>query len=184
MIPYNMIPSTLKKAFPWIPFNIQTILKIPTFNTYFEDPSRSSTRGASRRRVRRGPCRAEASASRASETRYSFGDTHPTDGRPSFIQVGDPSSMPQTCAPCCGARGTARRGRGNIYQWPFPLQRIHNFALRGRGTPGLRQGHNAPCPPGAHRSALQCVVLERLDTSECSPPTVQQRPGTTARRTL
>ena len=39
-----------------------------------------------------------------------------------------------------------------VVERPFPLQRIHNFPLRGRGTPGLRQGHNAPCPPEAHRS--------------------------------
>ena len=33
--------------------------------------------------------------------------------------------LDQTCAPCCGARGTARRGRGNTYpmaERPFPLQ--------------------------------------------------------------
>ena len=42
---------------------------------------------------------------------------------------------------------------------PFPLQRIHNFPLRGRGTPGLRQGHNAPCPPGAHRSESSPLPL-------------------------
>ena len=38
---------------------------------------------------------------------------------------------------------------------PFALQRIRNFPLRGRGTPGLCQGHNAPCPPKAHRSAIR-----------------------------
>ena len=44
----------------------------------------------------------------------------------------------------------------SMAEGPFPLQRIHNFPLRGRGTPGLRQGHNAPCPPGAHRSGCRC----------------------------
>ena len=35
-----------------------------------------------------------------------------------------------------------------VVERPFPPQRIHNFPLRGRGTSGLRQGHNAE----AHRS--------------------------------
>ena len=45
----------------------------------------------------------------------------------------------------------------SMAEGPFPLQRIHNFPLRGRGTPGLRQGHNAPCPPEAHRSGEICA---------------------------
>ena len=49
-------------------------------------------------------------------------------------------------------RTTARRGRGGVVERPFPLQRNHHFPLRGRGTPGLRQGHSAPCPPEAHKT--------------------------------
>ena len=41
-------------------------------------------------------------------------------------------------------RGTARRGGGGRGAWlrGHPLQRIHHFPLRGRGTPGVRQGWN------------------------------------------
>ena len=45
----------------------------------------------------------------------------------------------------------------SMAEGPFPLQRIHNFPLRGRGTPGLRQGHNAPTPREAHRSGAQLL---------------------------
>ena len=53
------------------------------------------------------------------------------------------------------APGAPHEEAGAIHtQWPrvISLQRIHNFPLHGRGTPALRQGHNAPCLPGAHRS--------------------------------
>ena len=59
------------------------------------------------------------------------------------------------CACMCrrGHRVPPREEAGEgVVERPFPPQRIHNFPLRGRGTPGLRQGHNAPFPPGAHRS--------------------------------
>ena len=82
-----------------------------------------------------------------------------TEGRRARRARPAPSSA-DLCA-CIGARGTtARRGRGGVVERPFPLQRIRNFPLRGRGTPGLRQGHNAPCPPEAHRSVL-CPVRRR-----------------------
>ena len=90
------------------------------------------------------------------------------------------SRIHQTCAPCCGGRGTARKDRGNTYPMaarPSLLQRIHNFPLRGRGgrgTPSLRQGHNAPCPPGAHRSGIH--------TWSSRTRTWQARTRATARR--
>ena len=46
---------------------------------------------------------------------------------------------------------TLRQGH-TVVEMPFPLQRIHGVPLRGRGTPDVGQGHNAPFPRGAHRS--------------------------------
>ena len=56
----------------------------------------------------------------------------------------------QTCAPCCGARGTARSGRGNTYpmaERPFPRQRIHHFPLRPQRHTWLALGTQCPVPP-------------------------------------
>ena len=81
-------------------------------------------------------CQDNARCDRASPVPLARATQRPSSARPVRLHVAP--GAPRT---------TARRGRGGVVERPFPLQRIRNFPLRGRGTPGLRQGHNAPCPP-------------------------------------
>ena len=87
---------------------------------------------------------------------------------------------PNLCACACGAGGTAyscttreKVGAG-VVERPFPLQRIHKFPLRSRGTTGLRQRHIVPCPlrrtclPGAARFVRRTGLCFVPNGSTCS----------------